>query len=184
MKRKKRAVALERTPLTFVVTSWTLQEVYQRVVHDINEDITLLTGERVGNLRMLSRICPVRARNRSIAHASVSAQDLIAAAVPIIEHGLWIHAYAHSHPGCGPEATWPSGIDCRDLGDAQRRGSQAVGMIFSRDACCRFFSPRLPIRVLVLGSGVTQLSEYVFHLQVPSPVHDEAAESTERLLAH
>jgi len=58
--------------------------------------------------------------------------------------------HAHSHPGTGPNATRPSGIDENFQRRLENGGHSAIGAIFSRDGWVRFFRlDRTPdIRVL------------------------------------
>ena len=66
--------------------------------------------------------------------------------------------WAHSHPGCGPEATAPSGIDrdqYRDL--ARDYGANLVGLIVVRDGFVRLWGDAIEsgaVRAEIAGLGV------------------------------
>jgi hypothetical protein len=105
---------------------------------------------------------------KSPVYAKGTAKSCADAEIEILEHGNSLHAMAHSHPGRGPSATCPSGIDINYLGRIQSIGSEAIGVIITRDGFVRFFTVTKPFRVLVTGTGITQLEEYVYQVSLHS----------------
>jgi len=127
--------------------------------------MVFLSGPTLRNLRVVCRCAPpVLLEKQSPVFVRSSALAVAQALIPIIEQGAELHVIAHSHPGQGPWATYPSGIDMRCLGNLQRAGSPAIGLIVTRDNHARFFTASRPFRVILTGTGVTKLSENVFHL--------------------
>jgi hypothetical protein len=157
----------EGEKLTLVVTAWFLRDLIQHLITTEDEDITYVTGERIGNVKTLSRICPLRLRKHSLVYAEADVGSCSDVELQIIEQGNAVHAMAHSHPGMGAQATQPSGIDRRYLGKIQHNGSEVIGVIVTRDGHVRFFTVEKPFRVIVQGSGVTKLEEYVFRVALP-----------------
>lgn len=157
--------SVEPFPQTFVLESFFLSELIAALTPRADEEMTFLTGPKIGPIRIISRMAkPVAPSRQSPVFVSASAKSVASVLIPIIEQGAELHICAHSHPGTGAGATTPSGTDIDCLGKLQRNGSPAIGCIVTRDGCVRFFSVLNKFQVIVLGTGVKQLSEYVFHI--------------------
>lgn len=163
-----RDTVLQPQRLTYIVDGWFLEDLVCHLTKGTDEDITHVTGPRVGSVRTLSRICRLTAEERTAVYARGTAKSCADTEIEILEHGNLLHAMAHSHPGKGAGATTPSSIDTNYLGKIQRAGSDAIGIIVTRDGWIRFFSVIRPFRVFVMGTGVTQLEEYVYQVKLPS----------------
>ena len=152
-------------PQTFVMESFFLRELIQALTPGANEEMTFLTGPKMGPIRVVCRMSkPVSLFKQSPVFVGANANSVAAALIPIIEQGAEMHILAHSHPGGGAGATTPSGTDIDCIGKLQKNGSPAIGLIVTRDGCIRFFTVHNKFHVLVLGSGVKQLSQYVFRI--------------------
>jgi hypothetical protein len=149
---------------TYVVDGWFLEDLIHHLTPGPDEEIAHVTGARVGAVRMLSRICQLTTESKTMVYARGTARSCADTEIEILEHGNLLHAMAHSHPGGGADATHPSSIDINYLGTIQRVGSEAIGIIVTRDGWVRFFTVTKPFRVFVMGAGVTQTEEYVFHV--------------------
>ena len=154
--------------LTYAVEGWFLSDLIQHLTPGADEEIAHVTGARIGSLRILSRLCPLLAEKKSPVYAKGTGQSCADTEIEILEHGNRLHAMAHSHPGSGASATRPSSTDIDYLGRIQRRGSEAIGVIVTRDGWVRFFSVLKPFRVFVMGSEITQTEEYVLHVSLSS----------------
>lgn len=162
---KQWAKSLSNTSLvTYVCDGWFLQDLIRDLTPGADEEITHVTGARVGSVRVLSRLCRLTVQNKTPVFAKATARSCADTEIEILEHGNMLHAMAHSHPGEGAVATHPSSIDVNYLGRIQRVGSDAIGIIITRDGWVRFYSVVKPFRVVVMGSGVTQVEEHVFHI--------------------
>jgi hypothetical protein len=151
---------------TFLVESFFLRELIQSLTPTPDEHMSFLTGPKVRSIRVICRCAAqVPMEQQSVVFVRTSAINVADALIPIIEQGSELAAVAHSHPGCGPSATNPSGIDKTCLGKLQRAGSPAIGLIVTRDGHARFFTVAKRFRVLVVGSGVTKIDENLFHLE-------------------
>ncbi|MGZ5527446.1 MAG: hypothetical protein ACXWJB_02130, partial [Limisphaerales bacterium] len=93
----------------------------------------------------------------------------------ILDKGNRLHVMAHSHPGRGVGATHESSIDVNYLGKIQRAGADVVGIIVTRDGFVRFFTVTKPFQVWIQGSGVTQVDDYVYKIELPKKDRDEKA---------
>jgi len=149
---------------TYVIDAWFAQDLIQYLTPGKDEEIAHVTGPRIGSVRTLSRLCPIKAETKTAVYVKAAAQSCADTEIEIIEHGNLPHAMAHSHPGKGAAATTPSSIDTNYLGNIQRAGSEAIGIIVTRDGWLRFFSVVKPFRVFVMGTGAVQMEEYVFHI--------------------
>ena len=158
---------------TYVVDGWFAQDLIQHLTPGRDEEITHVTGPRAGSFRVLSRLCRLTTETKSMVYARGSARSCADAEIEILEHGNLLHAAAHSHPGKGAAASQPSSIDTNYLGKIQRAGSEAIGIIVTRDGWVRFFSVIKPFRVFVMGTGVVQTEEYVFHVTPTNPDSDQ-----------
>lgn len=155
----------ESMPQIFVFESFFLQELITALTPGANEEMHFLTGPKIGPIRIVSRLAaPVPINRQSPVYVSASARSVASVLIPIIEQGAELHICAHSHPGSGAGATTPSGTDIECLGKLQRNGSPAIGCIVTRDGCVRFFSVLTKFHVIVMGTGVKQLSENVYHI--------------------
>ena len=149
---------------TYVVDGWFLEDLIHHLTPGPDEEVAHVTGARVGAVRMLSRICQLTTESKTMVYARATAKSCADAEIEILEHGNLLHAMAHSHPGQGAAATHPSSIDINYLGNIQRVGSEAIGIIVTRDGWVRFFSVIKPFRAFVMGAGITQTEEHVFHV--------------------
>jgi len=149
---------------TYVIDAWFAQDLIRHLTPGKDEEITHVTGPRVGSVRVLSRLCQMKTETKTTVYARATAQSCADTEIEILEHGNLLHAMAHSHPGKGAAATQPSSIDMNYLGKIQRAGSEAIGIIVTRDGWLRFFSVVKPFRVFVMGVGAVQTEEYVFHI--------------------
>jgi hypothetical protein len=156
---------IELFPQIFIVETFFLRELITALTPRADEEMTFLTGPKIGPIRIVCRLAaPVSTKSKSPVFVSASARSVASVLIPIIEQGAELHICAHSHPGSGAGATTPSGTDIDCLGKLQKNGSPAIGCIVTRDGCVRFFSVHNKFHVIVLGTGVKQISENVFHI--------------------
>lgn len=101
---------------------------------------------------------------QSLVYAKANAQSCSDVLIDLFERGYKLQIMAHSHPGRGPEATCPSSIDINYLGKIQEAGSDAVGLIVTRDGYVRFFSVYTEYEVSIKGKGVKYVEENVFKI--------------------
>jgi proteasome lid subunit RPN8/RPN11 len=154
-----------RTPL-YIVSSLFLLESFRYLVKDPAEDMHFVTGCELGPVRVLERLVDFDKAERTAVRVAGKPASTHQALIGLEAKGHRLTAWMHSHPGMGAGATRPSSTDL----DHQRRLEQgrypAIGAIFSRDACVRFFSAGTPFRVEVFGAGVRRLDERVYQFDV------------------
>lgn len=155
----------ERFPQTFVVEAFFARELIAGLTTGPNEEMHFLTGPKLGPIRIVCRWARPPALDRqSPVFVRATAKSVADTLIAVIEQGAELHICAHSHPGHGAAATTPSGIDYDCLGKLQKAGSPAIGCIVTRDGHVRFFSVATQFHVLVLGTGVTEVTKNVFHI--------------------
>lgn len=155
----------------FIANVRFLRRLIEHLTPTPDEHMTFVSGPTFGDLRIMSEICPVETESQSLTHASASAQDCASALVQLLEEGNELHALAHRHPGHGISATTPSGVDLNYMERIQSRGSEAIGMIVTRNqrgdtGYVRFFSSYRPFQVIVQGNGVEPQENHVFKISI------------------
>ena len=73
-------------------------------------------------------------------------------------------AHFHSHPGNGPDATCPSGIDNGFQRRLESAGHVAVMAIFSRDGFIRFVRLDQNLELEIYGEGVENHAPGIYRL--------------------
>ena len=161
----KSTVPHESFPQTFVMESFFVSELITALTPGPNEEMHFLTGPKIGPIRIVTRLAaPVPLTHQSRVYAAASAKSVASVLIPIIEQGAELHIFAHSHPGRGETATTPSGTDIECVGKFQKNGSPAIGCIVTRDGYVRFFSVSTKFHVVILGTGVKEISQNVFQI--------------------
>ncbi|MBX7255923.1 MAG: hypothetical protein K1Y02_06145 [Candidatus Hydrogenedentes bacterium] len=157
----------EPAPLTIVVDSWFLHDLVVHLTPGADEQIAYVTGPRIGQVRVLSRICTLDTQRQSPIYALGDAQSCSDALIQILDNGCLLHCMAHCHPGKGERATHPSSIDDQYMNTIQSAGADAIGIIVTRDFFVRFFTSTKQFEVRVLGAGVKQINEAVYKIDLP-----------------
>jgi hypothetical protein len=156
-------------PQTFITESFFLRELIRSLTPGPNEEMHFLTGPKIAHIRIISRWAqPVALERQSPVFVRASAKSVAEILIPIIDQGAELHIVAHSHPGSSAGATAPSSTDIACLGNLQLSGSQAVGLIVTRDGFVRFFSVLTQFQAIVLGKGVTEVSQNVYRITLPN----------------
>ena len=144
--------------------AWFLQDLIRHLTPHANEEVVYVTGHSFGNLRIPYRICSFELDEQSVAYAKGTARSCSDALIEIIEKGHNLQLMAHSHPGNGKGATTPSGIDTNYLDKIQKNGSEAVGVIVTRDGYVRFFTSHLEFKISIKGTEVEYVGDNVFKI--------------------
>ena len=136
----------------FVVDCLFLCELIERLTLTAREDVTYVSGIRVGDDRILTRIIPVDLDSASLGHANASAASCAEVMIRLVEADLPLVAMAHSHPGTSPESTRPSSVDLRYMETLEQTGAKVIGLIVNRGGYVRFFSSGLRFEILIQGN--------------------------------
>ncbi len=148
----------------FMLDYWFLQDLIKCLTPGPDEVAVFVVGNDFDNIRMPYRICDVELEKQSVVYARATAKSCSDVLIDLFEKGYKIQLVAHSHPGRGPEATRPSSIDINYLAKIQDAGSDAVGLIVTRDGYVRFFTVRTEYEISIKGKGVQYVEENVFKI--------------------
>ncbi len=148
----------------FLLDYWFLQDLIKHLTPHEDEEVVYITGNDYENIKMPYRIRNIKLEQQSVVYAKATAQSCSDVLIDLCERGYQVQLVAHSHPGSGPEATCPSSIDINYLAKIQDAGSDAVGLIVTRDGYARFFSVRTEFEVSIKGKGVQHVQENVFKI--------------------
>ena len=126
------------------------------------ERMGVIGGRLIGDRFILSTLHDVTGRG-SLAHVTADPAKLARALISLERAGASLAGWIHSHPGSGPWATTPSGIDRAQYADWIRPYSdRLVGLIVVRDGYVRVWGDaveRGTTRVEMLGDGVRKVKE-------------------------
>lgn len=131
-----------------------------------DEMMLFVTGTHMTNVRVLSKIVPFKHASRSPVYAKGDITSAATSLIGLDEHGYQLHAWFHTHPGKGHGATHPSGIDIDHQTALEQAGYPAIGGIFTRDGCVRFFSCGFKFAVEAHGSRIEQIDELTYKFEV------------------
>lgn len=148
----------------YVVSSLFLEDSYRYLVKDPSEDAHYVTGSEFADHRVLERLIGFNKLKRTpggVVGDPASTQRVL---IGLASKGHRLTGWFHSHPGCGPWATVPSGIDRAHQTLLETGEYPAIGAVFSRDGYVRFFSNRVPFTVEVHGKGVRRIDSRVYKL--------------------
>lgn len=150
---------------TYLVSTSFLVAAHRVLTRTRNEHLVYATGPEDGEcLFALTRLVCFKLAGHSIAHASPEPSSQTAALVELDQRGERLLATLHSHPGRGINATVPSSVDLATQDRLERAGYPAIGVVFSRDGCVRFFSVNRRFRVEVSGTGNNRIGDRLFQL--------------------
>jgi len=148
--------------VTFLLDYWFLQDLIKHLTPRYDEEVVYVTGNDFDKFRMPYRICPIALEKQSVVYARGTARSCADVLIELHEKNYRIQLVAHSHPGSGPDATAPSGIDINYLAKIQSTGSDAVGVIVTRDGHVRFFTVYAEFTVSIKGREVKNVGENIF----------------------
>jgi hypothetical protein len=138
----------------YSVSSLFLHECFKKLTLDQNEQFFFITGTEVDGVHVLDQCAEFAHQRRTrlgVVGEMPSTHNLL---IRLEQFGHKFLAHFHSHPGNGPDATYPSGTDQ----DFQRRlengGHLALMAIFSRDGYVRFIRMDRKYDLEIYGKGV------------------------------
>lgn len=148
----------------FVVSSYFLYDCFRKLTADSKEQLSFITGVEVDGSLILNQILDLEHDRRTAigVEANQGFTHRLLIQLDRFRHRLLAHA--HSHPGTGPDATAPSGIDQRFQARLEHAGHVAVAAIFSRDGFVRFFRLQGAFEIVVFGEGVEAYAPNLFRL--------------------
>jgi hypothetical protein len=151
-------------PRRYAVSSLFLHESFKKLTADQNEQFFFITGAEVGDVLVLDQCAEFAHQRRSpmgvVAHMP-STHNLL---IRLEQFGHKFLAHFHSHPGNGPEATHPSGIDENFQKRLESAGHVALMAIFSRDGFMRFVRLDQNFEIEIYGEGVKNHAPGIYRL--------------------
>jgi hypothetical protein len=151
-------------PRRYAVSSLFLHESFKKLTADQNEQFFFITGAEVGDVLVLDQCAEFAHQRRSpmgvVAHMP-STHNLL---IRLEQFGHKFLAHFHSHPGNGPDATHPSGIDENFQKRLESAGHVALMAIFSRDGFVRFVRLDQNFEIDIYGEGVKNHAPGIYRL--------------------
>lgn len=151
-------------PRRYAVSSLFLHESFKKLTVDQNEQFFFITGAEVGEVMVLDQWAEFAHQRRSpmgvVAHMPSTHNVLI----KLEQFSHKFLAHFHSHPGNGPDATHPSGIDENFQRRLEGAGHLALMAIFSRDGFIRFIRLDQNFEIEIYGGGVKNHAPGIYQL--------------------
>lgn len=148
----------------FAFSSAMLQESFRRCVEMPEEGMHFIAGIEVEGILVGTQIVPFPYEFRSFVGAAGVHEATHKICIEAHESGQKIIAIAHSHPGSGIGANYPSGID-RKTQSLWEHGRSIVGGIFSRDGYLRWYSNNVAFEINVMGNQIKRIDRDVWKLE-------------------
>lgn len=148
----------------YTVSSLFLYECFQKLTADEKEQFVFITGSEVSGVLVLDQVIDLVHERRTLLGVEAEPKSTHRLLIKLEQFGHRLLAHFHSHPGWGPEATHPSGIDRAFQQRLETAGHVAVAAIFSRDGYIRFFRLDNNVEIHIHGSGVEECERHVYRL--------------------
>ena len=149
----------------YAVSSMFLHECYKKLTADPDEQFFFITGSEIEGVVVLDQCAEFAHQRRSrmgVVADMPSTHNLL---IRLEQFGHKFLAHFHSHPGRGPDATHPSGIDENFQRRLERGGHLALMAIFSRDGYVRFVRLDQNFELKIFGEGVESYAPAVYRLK-------------------
>lgn len=147
-----------------LVSSWTLLESFRVCTETPDEGMHFVVGAEVDGVWVGTNIVKFPYAERSPVGAAGDPRATHGAVIEAAESGHRILLIAHSHPGSGPNANFPSSTDLRTH-RLWEQGTPLAGAIWSRDGYVRFFTAGRAVSVGVLGTHLEQVDGQLWKLR-------------------
>lgn len=148
----------------YAVSSLFLHESFTKLTADQNEEFFFITGNEIDGVFVLDQWAEFAHQKRSIVGVTADARSTHRLLIKLEQFGHRLLAHFHSHPGNGPGATSPSGIDENFQRRLESAGHVAVMAIFSRDGFIRFVRLDQNIEIEIYGQGVEKHAPGIYRL--------------------
>ena len=152
------------TKPTFVIGSESLYTAFHNLCRIPTESIIYAVGSRFGDFYTIERLVPLKLDKSEVGYASADLASSSRVLIDLEPYGTLLTAYFHAHPGSGPGANHPSGIDIGNHARLEQGDYKTVGGIFSRDGYLRFFSDKMNFNIAIAGKGVEHVHPNLWRL--------------------
>jgi hypothetical protein len=152
-------------PRRYAVSSLFLHECAKKLTADADEQFFFITGSEVEGVHVLDQWAEFAHQRRSrlgVVADMPSTHNLL---IRLEQFGHKFLAHFHSHPGKGPDATHPSGIDENFQRRLEKAGHLALMAIFSRDGYVRFVRLDQKFDLEIYGEGVEHHAPDIYRLK-------------------
>jgi hypothetical protein len=151
-------------PRRYVISSLFLHESFKKLTADQDEQFFFITGAEVEGVFVLDQWAEFthQRRNRLSVVADMPSTHNLLIKLEMFRHRFLAHF--HSHPGRGPDATHPSGVDENFQKRLETAGHVALMAIFSRDGYVRFIRQDQNFEIEVYGEGVKNHAPGIYRI--------------------
>ena len=151
-------------PRRYAVSSLFLHESFKKLTADRDEQFFFVTGTEVEGVLVLDQGAEFAHQRRSPMGVVADVPSTHNLLIKLEQFGHKFLAHFHSHPGNGPDATCPSGIDNGFQRRLESAGHVAVMAIFSRDGFIRFVRLDQNLELEIYGEGVENHAPGIYRL--------------------
>ena len=152
-------------PLHYTVSSLFLHECYKKLTADQDEQFFFITGSEVECVHVLDQWAEFAHQRRSRLGVVADIPATHNLLIKLEQFGHKFLAHFHSHPGRGPDATHPSGIDENFQRRLEKGGHLVLMAIFSRDGYVRFMRLDRNFELKIYGEGVENYAPGIYRLK-------------------
>jgi hypothetical protein len=164
------AIVAENTPAPdahrrYAASSLFLHDCFAKLTADPNEQFFFITGSEVEHVCILDQWAEFAHHRRSRLGVVADMPSMHNLLIKLERFGHKFLAHFHSHPGSGPDATHPSGIDEDFQRRLEKAGHVALMAIFSGDGYIRFVRMDRRFEIQIYGTGVEIYAPSVYRLK-------------------
>ena len=141
-----------------------LYDSFRKLTADQDEQFFFVTGSEVEGVHVLDQWAEFAHERRSRVGVVADVPSTHKLLIRLEQFGHKFLAHFHSHPGNGPSATHPSGIDQNFQKRLENAGHVAVMAIFSRDGFIRFIRLDQNFEIEIYGQGVEKHAPGIYRL--------------------
>jgi len=152
-------------PRRYAVSSLFLHECFRKLTADADEQFFFITGSEVEGVHVLDQWAEFAHQRRSRMGVVADIPSTHNLLIRLEQFGHKFLAHFHSHPGKGPEATFPSGIDESFQRRLESAGHIALMAVFSRDGYVRFVRLDRNFELGIYGEGVEHHAPGIYRLK-------------------
>ncbi len=152
-------------PRHYAVSSLFLHECAKKLTADPDEQFFFITGSEVEGVHVLDQCAEFAHQRRSRMGVVADMPSTHNVLIRLEQFGHKFLAHFHSHPGKGPDATRPSGIDENFQRRLEKAGHLALMAIFSRDGYVRFIRLDQNFELEIYGEGVEHYAPAIYRLK-------------------
>jgi hypothetical protein len=152
-------------PRRYAVSSLFLHDCKKKLTADQDEQFFFITGSEVEGVNVLDQWAEFAHQRRTRLGVVADIPSTHNLLIRLEQFGHKFLAHFHSHPGNGPDATNPSGIDQDFQRRLEKAGHLALMAIFSRDGYVRFMRLDMNFELEIYGEGVETYAPHVYRLK-------------------